>query len=112
MLMGLLHVHTSMTVSGGFINFIVFNIIPFVSWKGTNFYLILAVGIPYIGIFFAAFYFAIKYRKVQIPGRDGITKLYTKADFKAKKVLMKQLHQHQQREMRQNEKKHVKLLNF
>ncbi|AXF96777.1 PTS transporter subunit EIIC [Spiroplasma phoeniceum] len=85
MLMGLLHVHTSMTVSGGFIDFIVFGIIPFVGGKGTNFYWILAVGIPYIGIYFAAFYFAIKYGKVQIPGRDGITKLYTKADFKAKK---------------------------
>lgn len=85
MLMGLLHVHTSMTVSGGFIDFIVFGIIPFVGGKGTNFYWILAVGIPYIGIYFAAFYFAIKYGKVQIPGRDGCTKLYTKADFKAKK---------------------------
>lgn len=85
MLMGLLHVHTSMTVSGGFIDFIVFGIIPFVGGKGTNFYWILAVGIPYIGIYFAAFYFAIKYGKVQIPGRDGITKLYTKADFKTKK---------------------------
>lgn len=85
MLMGLLHVHTSMTVSGGFIDFIVFGIIPFVGGKGTNFYWILAVGIPYIGIYFAAFYFAIKYGKVQIPGRDGGTKLYTKADFKAKK---------------------------
>ncbi|WP_342256201.1 PTS transporter subunit EIIC [Spiroplasma endosymbiont of Poecilobothrus nobilitatus] len=85
MLMGLLHVHTSMTVSGGFIDFIVFGIIPFVGGKGTNFYWILAVGIPYIGIYFAAFYFAIKYGKVKIPGRDGVTKLYTKADFKAKK---------------------------
>ncbi|ALA97294.1 PTS system glucose-specific IIBC component [Spiroplasma kunkelii CR2-3x] len=85
MLMGLLHVHTSMTVSGGFIDFIVFGIIPFVGGKGTNFYWILAVGIPYIGIYFATFYFAIKYGKVQIPGLDGITKLYTKADFKAKK---------------------------
>ncbi len=85
MLMGLLYVHTSMTVSGGFIDFIVFGIIPFVSGKGTNFYWIIAVGIPYIGIYFAAFYFAIKYGKVQIHGRDGITKLYTKADFKAKK---------------------------
>ncbi|PQP78353.1 PTS sugar transporter [Spiroplasma sp. ChiS] len=85
MLMGLLHVHTSMTVSGGFIDFIVFGIIPFVGGKGTNFYWILAVGIPCIGIYFAAFYFAIKYGKVQIPGRDGATKLYTKADFKAKK---------------------------
>ncbi|WFG96086.1 PTS transporter subunit EIIC [Spiroplasma citri] len=85
MLMGLLHVHTSMTVSGGFIDFIVFGIIPFVGGKGTNFYWILAVGIPYIGIYFSAFYFAIKYGEVQIPGRDGAIKLYTKADFKAKK---------------------------
>lgn len=85
MIMGLLHVHISMTVSGGFIDFIVFGVIPFVGGKGTNFYWILAVGIPYIGIYFAAFYFTIKYGKVQIPGRDGIKKLYTKADFKAKK---------------------------
>ncbi|WP_400248818.1 PTS transporter subunit EIIC [Spiroplasma sp. ald] len=112
MLTGLLHVHTSMTVSGGFIDFIVFGIIPFVGGKGTNFYWILAVGIPYIGIYFAAFYFAIKYGKVQIPGRDGITNYILKLILKQKKVLMKQLHQHQQRVMRQKEKRHVKLLNF
>ncbi len=84
MLMWLLHVHTSMMVSGGFIDFIVFGIIPFVGGKGTNFYWILVVGIPYIAIYFAAFYFCIKYGKVGIPGRDGSAKLYTKADFKAK----------------------------
>lgn len=84
MLMGLLYVHTSMMVSGGFIDFIVFGIIPFVGGKGTNFYWILVVGIPYIAIYFAAFYFCIKYGKVGIPGRDGSAKLYTKADFKAK----------------------------
>ncbi|WHQ37381.1 PTS transporter subunit EIIC [Spiroplasma sp. SV19] len=86
MLMGLLHVHTSMTVSGGFIDFVVFGIIPFVGGKGTNFYWIPVIGVPYIAIYFAAFYFCIKYGKVAIPGRDGGAKLYTKADFKAKQA--------------------------
>ncbi len=84
MLMGLLNVHTYMTVSGGFIYFIVFEIIPFVAGKGTNFYWILVVGFPYIPIYFAAFYFCIKYGKVGIPGSDGSAKIYTKADLKAK----------------------------
>ncbi|AHF58130.1 PTS transporter subunit EIIC [Spiroplasma eriocheiris] len=87
MLMGLLHVHTSMTVSGGFIDFIVFGIIPFISGKGTNFYHILWVGAIFIPVYFFAFYFAIKYGKIALPGREGaVDKLYTKADFKAKQA--------------------------
>lgn len=111
MLMGLLHVHTSMTVSGGFIDFIVFGIIPFVGGKGTNFYWILVVGVPYIAIYFAAFYFCIKYGKVGIPGRDGSAKLYTKADFKAKQG-GSEANVVPVKGVLPNVKKPVKLLNF
>ncbi|AGM26403.1 PTS system glucose-specific IIBC component [Spiroplasma syrphidicola EA-1] len=85
MLMGLLHVHTTMTVSGGTIDFIVFGVVPFIGNKGTNFYWILVVGAAYAPIYFFAFFFAIKYGKIKLPGRDeGDMKLYSKADFKAK----------------------------
>ncbi|WP_381415210.1 PTS transporter subunit EIIC [Spiroplasma endosymbiont of Anurida maritima] len=82
--MGALNVHVTQTISGGFIDLIVFGVIPFA--KGTNFYHIFWIG-PIMGAaYFFAFFFLIKWRNVGIPGRtEENAKLYTKADFRGKK---------------------------
>ncbi|QEH61314.1 PTS system glucose-specific IIBC component [Spiroplasma chinense] len=79
---GLMKVHVGMTVSGGFIDFIVFGLVP---WQlGTNavhVFWIVALMTP---AYFFAFYFAVKYADVKVPGREGDGKLFTRADVKAK----------------------------
>lgn len=88
-LCGLFKVHVGQTVSGGFIDFLVFGVAPTFYGKTTNFYWILVFG-PFFSVaYFFVFYFLIKRFDVKTPGRDGAvtsdTKLYTKKDYKAKK---------------------------
>ena len=82
MLTGLMKVHVSMTVSGGFIDYIVFGLIPLK--LGTNWYHALWIGAIMAPAYFFSFFFAVKYANVKVPGREGDATLYTKADFKAK----------------------------
>lgn len=85
---GLLQTHVSMTVSGGIIDYIVFGIVPFfgsnsMSWLSV--FGVLFVSAAMGGIYFFAFYFAVRLGKIKIPGREeseGATKLYTKADVR------------------------------
>ncbi|AKU80031.1 PTS transporter subunit EIIC [Spiroplasma turonicum] len=83
MLAGFAKVHVSMTVSGGMIDYIVFGLIPF--YLKTNAHWAIVIGLGMAPIYFFAFYFAVKYGKVQVPGRAGEVKLFTKSDFKSKK---------------------------
>ncbi|AKX33748.1 PTS system, glucose-specific IIBC component [Spiroplasma litorale] len=84
LLTGLMKTHTSMTVSGGFIDYIVFGLIPFKA--GTNPLHILWIGLIMAPAYFFSFYFAVKFGKVMVPGRDGsnLSNLFTKKDFKEK----------------------------
>ncbi|WP_100609831.1 PTS transporter subunit EIIC [Entomoplasma freundtii] len=92
MLAGFLQTHVSMTVSGGFIDYIVFGLIPFfgsnaMTWLSVFGVLFIALGMSVL--YFTGFYFAVRYGKVMVPGReegktDGETKLFTKADYKGK----------------------------
>ncbi|AOG60720.1 PTS system, glucose-specific IIBC component [Spiroplasma helicoides] len=83
MLAGFAKVHVSMTVSGGMIDYIVFGLIP---WNlGTNAWRVILIAIGMAPLYFFAFYFSVKYANVQVPGRAGEVKLFTKADVKAKK---------------------------
>ncbi|AGR41276.1 PTS transporter subunit EIIC [Spiroplasma taiwanense] len=87
---GLLQTHVSMTVSGGFIDYIVFGLIPFFgnnAMGAWNVFGVLLVGVAMAFAYFFAFYFAVKYGNVMVPGREGKVdfKLFNKADFKAKK---------------------------
>lgn len=84
-LTGLMQVHITQTVSGGFIDFVVFGLIPM--HLGTNWYHVLWIAAIMTPAYFFSFYFAVKYGKVMVPGRDtseGSAHLYTKADVKAK----------------------------
>jgi PTS system glucose-specific IIC component len=89
MLAGMLQTHVSMTVSGGFIDYIVFGIIPFVNgaMTATSAFGVLGVAALMGPVYFCAFYFAVKYGKVMVPGRDssGPAELFTKDDYKASK---------------------------
>ncbi len=90
LLSGLFRTHVSMTVSGGFIDYIVFGIIPFFGSKAmsaTSVFAILGVAGIMAPAYFFSFYFAVKYGNVMVPGRDGSSdvKLATKADYKEAK---------------------------
>ncbi|ATZ17881.1 PTS transporter subunit EIIC [Mesoplasma melaleucae] len=89
---GLFKTHVSMTVSGGFIDYIVFGVIPFFGSKAMtakSAFAILGVSAAMAPAYFFSFYFAVKYGKVMVPGRDGSASvaLATKADYKASKGL-------------------------
>ncbi len=83
MLMKVSGAHMGMTFSGGFIDMIVYGMIPL--QKGTHFWWALVIGLPLIPIYFAAFYFAIKKFDLATPGRGGNTTLFTKKSFKEAK---------------------------
>ncbi|ATQ35372.1 PTS system, glucose-specific IIBC component [Mesoplasma entomophilum] len=89
---GLFKTHVSMTVSGGFIDYIVFGVIPYFGSKAMSAksaFAILGVSAAMAPAYFFAFYFAVKYGNVMVPGRDGSSnvQLATKADYKASKGL-------------------------
>ncbi|WP_148285814.1 PTS transporter subunit EIIC [Spiroplasma diminutum] len=87
---GALRTHVSMTVSGGFIDYIVFGIVPFFgsnAMSAKSVFGVLGVAAVMAPAYFFSFYFAVKYGKVMVPGRDGSAdvKLASKADYKASK---------------------------
>ncbi|WP_434335341.1 PTS transporter subunit EIIC [Mycoplasma capricolum subsp. capricolum] len=89
---GALQTHVTQTVSGGFIDYIIFAVIPYFGSKAmsaVSAFGVLGVAVILAPIYFCAFYFLIKLFNVKTPGRDenAEAKLYTKADFKASKGL-------------------------
>ncbi|WP_084331597.1 PTS transporter subunit EIIC [Williamsoniiplasma lucivorax] len=87
LLAGALQTHVSMTVSGGIIDYIVFGIVPYFSgaMKWQSAFGILMVAVIMAPLYFFAFFFAVRYGKVEVPGREG-AKLFTKDDVKSKKA--------------------------
>ncbi|WP_434329580.1 PTS transporter subunit EIIC [Mycoplasma capricolum subsp. capricolum] len=89
---GALQTHVTQTVSGGFIDYIIFAVIPYFGSKAmsaVSAFGVLGVAVILAPIYFCAFYFLIKLFNVKTPGRDenAEAKLYTKADYKASKGL-------------------------
>ncbi|PPE06458.1 PTS transporter subunit EIIC [Mesoplasma corruscae] len=88
---GFMGTHITMTVSGGFIDYIVFGVIGFASGAMSvmSAFGILIVSVAMGPVYFFAFYFAVKKGNVMVPGRDGSAdaQLATKADFKESKGL-------------------------
>lgn len=84
LLANVLSVHIAMAFSGGFIDLIIYGIIPVL--KGTNFWWTIVVGMGFIPIYFFVFYFWIKKADLPTPGRGGNTKLFTKKDYQASKT--------------------------
>ena len=86
MLMHILGVGVGMTFSGGIIDLTLFGILQ--GNAKTNWVMILLVGIAYFIIYFFLFRFLILKMNYATPGREDDTeetKLYTRADYNAKK---------------------------
>ncbi|UBX97827.1 PTS transporter subunit IIABC [Mycoplasmopsis synoviae] len=83
MFANLLNVHIPMAFSGGILDFVIYGVIPF--QKGTQFWFPLLTGAAYMPVYFFVFYFWIKYKNLETPGRGGNTKLFTRKDYEAKK---------------------------
>lgn len=85
MLMHILNVAVGMTFSGGFIDLLLFGIIQGVD--KTHWIYVLPVGVCYFIVYFFFFRYMILKFDLKTPGREDDkdeTKLYTKADYKAK----------------------------
>lgn len=86
MLMHILNVGVGMTFSGGIIDLTLFGILQ--GNRKTNWVMILLVGIAYFIIYFFLFRFLILKKNYATPGREDDsekTKLYTRADYNARK---------------------------
>ena len=81
-LMNILGAHVGMTFSGGFLDLIIYGMIPFA--KGTMFWWVFVIGPVYAIIYYFVFYIWILKADLATPGRGGNTKLFTKADYKSK----------------------------
>lgn len=81
MLANVLGVHIGMTFSGGFLDLVIYGMLPVL--KGTNFWWTIVVGLAYAPIYFFVFYTWIIKADLPTPGRGGNTKLFTKKDFQA-----------------------------
>lgn len=87
LLMNLFGAHVGMTFSGGFIDAIIYGMIPYA--QGTNFYWMYVIGIVYAPIYFFVFYWYIKRFNLETPGRGSNVRLMTKADYQKRKAANK-----------------------
>ncbi|MBP7059218.1 MAG: PTS transporter subunit EIIC [Lachnospiraceae bacterium] len=92
MIAHMLNIAVGLTFSGGFIDLFLFGILQ--GNKKTSWLLIIPVGIIYFFLYYFIFTFLIKKLDLKTPGReddDEETKLYTKADYKAKQTAVSNL---------------------
>ena len=85
MIAHILNIAVGLTFSGGFIDLFIFGILQ--GNDKTNWMRIIPVGIIYFILYYVIFRFLIQKFNLKTPGReddDAETKLYTKADYKAK----------------------------
>lgn len=85
MIAHMLNIAVGLTFSGGILDFFMFGILQ--GNEKTSWLLIIPVGIVYFVLYYVIFTVLIKKLNLKTPGReddDVETKLYTKADYKAK----------------------------
>ncbi len=84
MIAHILNIAVGLTFSGGFIDLFIFGILQ--GNEKTDWMRIIPVGIIYFILYFVIFSFLIKKLDLKTPGREDTeeTKLYTKADYKAR----------------------------
>ncbi|WP_280123362.1 PTS transporter subunit EIIC [[Acholeplasma] multilocale] len=86
---GFLNTHVAMTVSGGFIDYVVFGLVPFFgqnAMSAKSVFGIIGVAGVMGGLYFVVFYCAVKFGNIMVPGREsGEAQLFTKDDYKASK---------------------------
>ncbi len=86
MFMHIFNVGVGMTFSGGIIDLTLFGILQ--GNEKTNWLTIILVGLVYFVVYFLLFRFLIRWRNYKTPGREDDaeeTKLYTRADYNAKR---------------------------
>ena len=87
MIAHMLNIAVGLTFSGGIIDLLLFGVLP--GNSKTSWLLIIPVGIIYFFLYYIIFSVLIKKLDLKTPGReddDEETKLYTKADYKAKQA--------------------------
>ncbi len=85
MLANVTGIKIGMTFSGGMLDWIIFGIIPSIDGHDTKWWLVPIEGMGYALIEASLFYFIIKWKNIQLPGRtSGEMKLFTKSDFREK----------------------------
>jgi PTS system D-glucosamine-specific IIC component len=70
----------------GAIDLIFWGIIPQINGGGSNWYMVLVISGGFAIIYFFTFTWAIKKFNLSTPGRNNITKLFTKKDYQASKI--------------------------
>lgn len=83
----ILNIAVGLTFSGGLLDLFIFGILQ--GNEKTSWLLIIPAGIVYFILYYGIFSFLIKKLNLKTPGReedDEETKLYTKADYKAKQI--------------------------
>ncbi|WGI36330.1 PTS transporter subunit IIABC [Mesomycoplasma lagogenitalium] len=83
MFMNLFGAHIGMSFSGGLLDLIIYGIVPVL--KGTQFWWAAVIGLVYAPIYYLVFYYVIKWKNLETPGRGSNVKLFTKSDFNSKK---------------------------
>lgn len=84
-LMNLLGAHCGLSFSGGFIDFVIYGVLPDAMGGKANCWIAILIGAPLAVVYFFGFWFIIKKKDIKTPGRDGSeNKLFTKADYKNK----------------------------
>ncbi len=85
MLANITHIRVGLTFSGGLLDWIIFGVIPSFDGHTTNFWLVPIEGLGYAALESTLFYFIIKKKDIQIPGRgEAKLKLFTKQDVRGK----------------------------
>ncbi len=78
--------HVAFSFSGGFLDFILYGIIPDSIGGQSNCWILVLMGLAYMPIYYFVFYYSIKKWDIPTPGRGSNTKLFSKADYLANKV--------------------------
>ncbi|MGL4252128.1 MAG: glucose PTS transporter subunit IIA [Metamycoplasmataceae bacterium] len=72
--------HIGMTFSGGALDWVIYGAVQIPG--GSNAWVSLLIGLPYVPIYYFFFLWAIKKFDIGTPGRGDNTKLFTKADYR------------------------------
>ncbi|WP_330923985.1 PTS transporter subunit EIIC [Candidatus Sororendozoicomonas aggregata] len=87
MLMDILNVKVGMTFSGGFIDFVLFGVLPGVTGVNNHWYFIPVVGAIYAPLYYFLFRWYIVHFDIKTPGRKGsAVAVVSKKDFLASKA--------------------------
>lgn len=73
--------HVGFSFSSGLIDFIIYGVVPDARGGGTHCWVLLLMSLCYMPIYFFVFRWAIIKWNLKTPGRDGATKLFSKADW-------------------------------